>query len=67
MGPAMSHFTAEFIQLLSSEANELASKDNKSTITPAHVERALNQLGFEEWAKDVKTYFEEYKRDQKGQ
>lgn len=57
---------AEFIQLLSSEANELASKDNKSTITPVHVERALDQLGFEDWAKDVKQHHEEYKKDQKG-
>eukprot|EP00878_Enallax_costatus_P004900 GHUV01005155.1.p1 GENE.GHUV01005155.1~~GHUV01005155.1.p1 ORF type:complete len:175 (+),score=62.13 GHUV01005155.1:429-953(+) len=55
----------EFIQLLSSEANDLAGKDNKSTITPVHVERALDQLGFEEWARDVKQHHEEYKKDQK--
>jgi hypothetical protein len=34
--------TPEFIQLLSSEANELSSKDNKSTITPGEAAR-LNE------------------------
>jgi ribonucleotide monophosphatase NagD (HAD superfamily) len=56
---------AEFIQLLSSEANELAMGDNKSTITPEHVVRALQQLGFEEWADDVKHSHEQFKAEAK--
>ncbi len=36
---------AEFIQLLSSEANEVASKDQKNTIQPDHVVRALQVRG----------------------
>uniref|UniRef100_A0A383W0H4 Transcription factor CBF/NF-Y/archaeal histone domain-containing protein n=1 Tax=Tetradesmus obliquus TaxID=3088 RepID=A0A383W0H4_TETOB len=55
----------EFIQLLSSEANELAMGDNKSTITPEHVVRALTQLGFEEWADDVRSSHEQFKAEAK--
>jgi len=56
---------AEFIQLLSSEANELAMGDNKSTITPEHVVRALRQLGFDEWAEDVQQSYENFKTEAK--
>jgi hypothetical protein len=62
--PVLYH-PAEFIQLLSSEANELAMGDNKSTITPEHVVRALQQLGFEEWADDVKHSHEQFKAEAK--
>jgi hypothetical protein len=31
----------EFIQLVSSEANEVATKEHKSTIVPEHVMKAL--------------------------
>lgn len=55
----------EFIQLLSSESNELATKDHKSTITPEHVMRALQQLGFDEWAAEVKASHEEFKEEAK--
>eukprot|EP00882_Tetradesmus_deserticola_P009821 GHRQ01010378.1.p2 GENE.GHRQ01010378.1~~GHRQ01010378.1.p2 ORF type:complete len:122 (+),score=61.79 GHRQ01010378.1:400-765(+) len=55
----------EFIQLLSSEANELAMADQKSTITPEYVTRALQQLGFEEWAEQVKTSHEQFKAEAK--
>ncbi|KAF6259690.1 histone-fold-containing protein [Scenedesmus sp. NREL 46B-D3] len=55
----------EFIQLLSSEANELAMAEQKSTITPEYVTRALQQLGFEEWADDVKHSHEQFKAEAK--
>eukprot|EP00775_Hariotina_reticulata_P012429 gene12429-12565_t len=55
----------EFIQLLSSEANELAMGDNKSTITPEHVVRALRQLGFDDWAEDVQQSYENFKTEAK--
>ena len=38
---------SEFIQLLSSEANEVATKEKKNTIQPEHVISALKELGFE--------------------
>lgn len=49
----------EFVQLLSSEANEICEKDNKKTITPEHVLRALQQLGLGRFRNDVE---EEYQR-----
>eukprot|EP00879_Flechtneria_rotunda_P004684 GHRR01004947.1.p1 GENE.GHRR01004947.1~~GHRR01004947.1.p1 ORF type:complete len:182 (+),score=75.88 GHRR01004947.1:439-984(+) len=55
----------EFIQLLSSESNELAMSEQKSTITPDHVVRALQQLGFDDWAEDVKTHHEQFKQEAK--
>jgi hypothetical protein len=56
---------AEFIQLVSTEANELAMREHKSTITPEFVVRALQQLGFEEWADDVKRSHELFKAEAK--
>lgn len=43
----MEIFTAcvEFVQLLSSEANDVCEKECKKTITPEHVLKALNELG----------------------
>lgn len=55
----------EFVQLLSSEANELATADNKSMITPEHVIRALQQLGFGDWADDVREHHEHSKSEAK--
>jgi len=37
----------EFVQLLSSEANEVCEKDSKKTITAEHVLRALQSLGLD--------------------
>lgn len=50
---------SEFVQLLSSEANDICEKDKKKTITPEHVLRALNQLGLHRFNRDVQ---EEYDR-----
>lgn len=49
----------EFVQLLSSEANEICEKGKKKTITPEHVLRALEQLGLTRFTKEVE---EEYER-----
>lgn len=57
---------SEFVQLLSSEANEVCEKDSKKTITPEHVLRALKQLGFEQYYNDVAEEFERIKNDEKG-
>ena len=37
----------EFVQLLSSESNEVCEKEQKKTITAEHVLRALRELGFD--------------------
>jgi Holliday junction resolvasome RuvABC DNA-binding subunit len=63
--PALLFAAAEFIQLVSTEANELATNEHKSTITPEYVMRALVQLGFEEWADDVKHSHEQFKTEAK--
>ena len=43
----------EFIGLISSEANEIAEKENKKTISPEHIGAALKDLGFAEYVEDV--------------
>lgn len=57
---------SEFVQLLSSEANEICEKDAKKTITPEHVLRALQQLGFERYFQEVAEDFEKTKADDRG-
>jgi down-regulator of transcription 1 len=57
---------SEFVQLLSSEANEICEKDAKKTITPEHVLRALRQLGFERYFQEVAEDYERVKADDKG-
>jgi len=43
----LTHCCSEFVQLLSSEANEVCEKDQKKTITGEHVLRAMEELGFQ--------------------
>jgi down-regulator of transcription 1 len=57
---------SEFVQLLSSEANEVCEKDAKKTITPEHVLRALQQLGFERYFTEVAEEYERVKADDRG-
>lgn len=55
----------EFVQLLSSEANDICERDRKKTITPEHVLRALTALGMERFSQDVKDEYEKAKHDDK--
>jgi len=55
----------EFIQLISSEANEFATKEGKNTILPEHVIKALNELGFSEFVSEINLTWEQYKEDAK--
>lgn len=55
----------EFVQLLSSEANEICEKDKKKTITPEHVLRALDTLGMERFKDQVIEEYERAKNDDK--
>ena len=43
----------EFVTLISSEANDLADAENKKTIAVEHIEKALKDLGFPEYVKEV--------------
>jgi len=36
----------EFVQLVSSHANELCEKENKKVISPEHILQSLEELGF---------------------
>ena len=51
----------EFITLISSEANEIAEKEAKKTIACDHVEKALKELGFEEYVQEVLDVASEHK------
>jgi len=52
---------AEFVQLVSSEANDVSEKDKKTTITPEHVLSALEQLGFSEFQDDLVAFYGDVK------
>ena len=43
----------EFITLISSEANEIAEKESKKTIATEHIDKALRELGFPEYVREV--------------
>ncbi|KAL2038745.1 hypothetical protein N7G274_008503 [Stereocaulon virgatum] len=43
----------EFITLISSEANDIAEKDSKKTIATEHIDKALRELGFPEYVREV--------------
>ncbi len=43
----------EFITLISSEANEISEKEAKKTIAPEHIDKALRELGFPEYVREV--------------
>jgi len=43
----------EFVTLISSEANDLADQESKKTIAVDHIQRALQDLGFPEYVKQV--------------
>lgn len=49
----------EFIHLISSEANEVCTKEGKKTIGPKHVIEALKALGFEDYITEVNDVFRE--------
>lgn len=43
----------EFITLISSEANEIAEREAKKTIATEHIDKALKDLGFPEYVREV--------------
>mmetsp|Transcript_5844 Transcript_5844/g.6352 ORF Transcript_5844/g.6352 Transcript_5844/m.6352 type:complete len:133 (+) Transcript_5844:94-492(+) len=52
---------SEFIQMLTAEANELADKQKKNTISSQHIYKALETLGYGNFAEDLKASLSEYK------
>ncbi|CAL0320052.1 unnamed protein product [Lupinus luteus] len=51
----------EFINLLSSESNEVCGRDERRTIAPEHVLKALGGLGFGEYIEEVYAAYEQHK------
>ncbi|XP_010522258.1 PREDICTED: protein Dr1 homolog [Tarenaya hassleriana] len=51
----------EFINLVSSESNEVCNKEDRRTIAPEHVLRALQDLGFGEYIEEVYAAYEQHK------
>jgi len=53
----------EFLQLVSSESNEVCRESNKKMISPEHVIAALQKLGFKDYIPEVKQVLEESKKE----
>ncbi|KAF9626054.1 hypothetical protein IFM89_030722 [Coptis chinensis] len=53
----------EFINLLSSESNEVCSREEKRTIAPEHVIKALEVLGFGDYIEEVYAAYEQHKAE----
>ncbi|XXG65587.1 hypothetical protein AAC387_Pa05g3249 [Persea americana] len=51
----------EFINLISSESNEVCSREEKRTIAPEHVLKALEVLGFGDYIEEVYAAYEQHK------
>ncbi|XP_076915468.1 protein Dr1 homolog [Bidens hawaiensis] len=51
----------EFINLISSESNEVCGKEDRRTIAPEHVLKALEVLGFGEYIEEVYAAYEQHK------
>ena len=55
----------EFVQCIASEANEISTKENKSTILPEHVVKALESLDFASYVETVSAAMVEMKEEGK--
>lgn len=51
----------EFINLVSSESNDVCNKEEKRTIAPEHVLKALEVLGFRQYIEEVYAAYEQHK------
>ncbi|KAK8559358.1 hypothetical protein V6N13_026783 [Hibiscus sabdariffa] len=51
----------EFINLISSESNEVCNREDKRTIAPEHVLKALQALGFGEYIEEVYAAYEQHR------
>ncbi|KXZ53060.1 hypothetical protein GPECTOR_8g54 [Gonium pectorale] len=55
----------EFIQLVSSESNEVATREGRSIIHPDHVLKALTELGFPGFVGEVTSAWDTFKEETK--
>ena len=55
----------KFVQCVASEANEISTKENKTTIMPEHVVNVLKSLDFEAYVERVSAAAEEMKEEGK--
>ncbi|KAK4257305.1 hypothetical protein QN277_006908 [Acacia crassicarpa] len=51
----------EFINLVSSESNEVCNKEDRRTIAPEHVLKALQVLGFSDYIEEVYAAYEQHR------
>ncbi|CAA0832125.1 Protein Dr1 homolog [Striga hermonthica] len=51
----------EFINLISSESNEVCNREDRKTIAPEHVLKALEVLGFAEYIEEVYAAYEQHR------
>lgn len=51
---------AEFVHLVSGEANKACEQEQKKTVTHDHVYTALTRLGFNEYVKDCNLAYKEH-------
>lgn len=56
----------EFIQMISTQANEIAEKEAKKTIACEHVTNALTELGFADYVPELLAVAKEFKTQQAG-
>ena len=55
----------EFVQCVASEANEISTKENKTTILPEHVVKALEALDFQTYVEVVSAAANDMKEEGK--
>eukprot|EP01118_Nematostelium_gracile_P014316 TRINITY_DN5548_c0_g1_i1.p1 TRINITY_DN5548_c0_g1~~TRINITY_DN5548_c0_g1_i1.p1 ORF type:complete len:135 (-),score=46.57 TRINITY_DN5548_c0_g1_i1:37-441(-) len=62
--PLMLDCCLEFIELLTSEANDICTQENKKVMTPEHLLKALEVLQFTEYVPEVKETLEKFRQTQ---
>lgn len=56
----------EFVQLVTSEANDICSKESKATMNPEQIIQALQQLEFPEFEAELLQLLEQFKQETRG-
>eukprot|EP01080_Neovahlkampfia_damariscottae_P007727 gene7727-12197_t len=60
----ISECCVEFVQMLATEANDICNKQNKKTISGAHIIDSLRKLGYESYIEKAEEVLEEHKVEQ---
>ncbi|KAK8816961.1 hypothetical protein WA556_002862 [Blastocystis sp. ATCC 50177/Nand II] len=55
-----------FIHYITATANEIAKKQKKSTIQPAHIVQALEETGFASFLPDIEAYVSQMEKETKS-